>query len=446
MNIEKQHLQMQEHARAIASDAYKRFPLNLDGDSYGKNENAYLRALRDIAEHGRIKMSRPGIATLSLPATRMEIDLTDGKIPLLRSKKIFHESFTTENKWFLQGSSNVRFLKDQGVGIWDSWVKPETAVWEPTDKPTGSDTETYMRCFAPTLYKTYFQPWKDATGLTFPTTAQINQFFNDWVNTPRESLAPRDPKLAAEVEKFAQRPMLRLAAGEIGKGAYGPAWRDWKDVRFISADDNDPENFQNRGFQALDVQHFKGAYWEDNAEYFSAYTRTIDQMGDAVKMLRNGADSRRIIVSAWNPALIDETVLPPCHTAMQFISYDNFNGGPRDLVCMMWQRSCDRAVGGPFNMAQYAMLTHLIAHITNHRAVKLVINVGDDHIYANQVPYLAEQFSRTPIWYNSPQFILPPEVKELEDFIGMSKSESTALIKGYEEGTYHPRINYPVAV
>lgn len=109
-------------------------------------------------------------------------------------------------------------------------------------------------------------------------------------------------------------------------------------------------------------------------------------------------------------------------------------------------KSRDCPVGGPFNIAQYAQLTHLVAHITNHKATKLTVNVGDDHIYANQVPYLAEQFTRDQIDCEPAKFILPESVKELDDFIKMTPAELAACFHNYEPGTYHDRINYPVAV
>jgi thymidylate synthase len=120
-------------------------------DKYTANEAVYLQGLHDIATKGRVKYSRPGQTTLSLSGTQQRFDLTDGKIPLLGSKEIFHRSFLIENQWFLSGDDDIKFLKDRNVSIWDSWVIPETAVFAPTEKQTGSDVENYIRCHYPQI-------------------------------------------------------------------------------------------------------------------------------------------------------------------------------------------------------------------------------------------------------------------------------------------------------
>ena len=235
---------------------------------------------------------------------------------------------------------------------------------------------------------------------------------------------------------------MKLVSGKIGAGAYGPAWRNWEDNRIVPETNTiGHEKMCARGFT---LKANNELLIDD--EVHDVYARNIDQLSDAVDMLRKGADSRRIIVSAWNAAKIDEAALPPCHSFFQFVSYDNFDGGPRDLVCVLHQRSADKAVGTPFNVAQYAALTHLMAHITNHRATKLIVNVGDDHIYEDQLALLPEQLMREPISLPSATIEYPAYVKELSDFIHLDAEELAGLIHGYEEGTYHPRLDYPVAV
>lgn len=422
----------------LLDEAIRGFTANIF--KYHPNEAVYLQSLVDIVVKGRRKMSRPGQETLSLAGTRAEYDLTDNKIPLLRSKRIFNRSFLIENQWFLSGDDDIKFLKDRNVSIWDSWVIPETAVFEPTEKQTGSDVETYMRCYSPTFYKNVYIPWKRNRGLAFPTATQIKEFFDKWMDDNRGA------DLQGELHTFATRPVVKLVAGKIGAGAYGPAWRKWDDVR-LRMDrpvGNEHKALLARGYKSLSEDALIDD--SDPMAWGDFYYRVIDQFGDAVKMLRTGADSRRIIVSAWNAAKIDEAALPPCHSFFQFVSYDNFDGGPRDLVCVLHQRSADKAVGTPFNVAQYAALTHLMAHITNHRATKLIVNVGDDHIYEDQLALLPEQLMREPISLPSATIEYPAYVKELSDFIHLDAEELAGLIHGYEEGTYHPRLDYPVAV
>ena len=395
---------------------------------YEANEAQYLQNLYDIATKGRIKMSRPGQPTISLAGTHAEYDLTGNKIPLLRSKQIFIRTQLIENQWFLTGSDDVSFLKERNVSIWDSWVKPETAKFEATEKQTGFDIETYIRCHFPVVFKALVQ-YKAQRAISIPTAAQMQEFIQAYTGQFAE--------LSSELQKLNNIPKVRLVGGNIGAGAYGPAWRRWEDTHLVSMEIGDDPAFITRGFEYHD-----SLIVEDE----DVYKRVIDQLGDAVKMLRTGADSRRIIISAWNAAKIDEAVLPPCHSFFQFVSYDNFNGGPRDLVCILHQRSNDAPIGKPTNIAQYAALTHLMAKITNHRAVKLIHNTGDDHIYADQIPLLAEQFNRPPINKPCATIEYPDHIKEIEDYIAMTPDELSAMIKGYEEGSYHPRINYPVAV
>ena len=301
-------------------------------DKYTANEAVYLQGLYDIATKGRVKYSRPGQATLSLSGTQQRFDLTDGKIPLLGSKEIFHRSFLIENQWFLSGDDDIKFLKDRNVSIWDSWVIPETAVFEPTEKQTGSDVETYMRCYAPTFYKDVYIPWKRNNGLAFPTAIQIKEFFDKWMDDNRGA------DFQGELHAFATRPVVKLVAGKIGAGAYGPAWRKWDDVRIRM---DRPVGSEHKALLARGFKSLSEAALIDDSDpmaWGDIYSRVIDQFGDAIKMLRTGADSRRIIVSAWNAAKIDEAALPPCHSFIQFVSYDNFDGGPRDLVCNLYMR------------------------------------------------------------------------------------------------------------
>ena len=399
---------------------------------YEANEAQYLQNLYDIATKGRIKMSRPGQPTISLAGTHAEYDLTGNKIPLLRSKQIFIRTQLIENQWFLTGSDDVSFLKERNVSIWDSWVKPETAVFEPTEKQTGFDIETYIRCHIPRAFRELVT-YKQQRAISIPTTAQMAEFIA-YANQNFE-MDEKDRSILNNI------PKVRLVGGNIGAGAYGPAWRRWEDTRCIPVTTMDAQaTMKARGFYL----HADDFFVDD--VYHEVFKRVIDQLGDAVKMLRNGADSRRIIISAWNAAKIDEAALPPCHSYIQFVSYDNFDGGPRDLVCVLYMRSNDAPVGKPTNIAQYAALTHLMAKITNHRAVKLIHNTGDDHIYADQIPLLAEQFNRPPINKPCATIEYPDHIKEIEDYIAMTPDELSAMIKGYEEGSYHPRINYPVAV
>lgn len=465
--------QTHQALQSAAANNVRMFDVNKG--KYSANERAYLQGLHDIATKGRVKYSRPGQATLSLSGTQQRFDLTGGKIPLLGSKEIFHRSFLIENQWFLSGDDDIKFLKDRNVSIWDSWVLPETAVFEPTEKQTGSDVENYIRCHYPEVFKLLVE-YKRNFGIGMLSVKGMKEFLDFMVsNSDAETqlkygFIPVSPKPADWDERMADTdipiqemasairitksavvkpmeiPMVRLVSGKIGAGAYGPAWRKWGDVR-LRMDrpvGNEHKALLARGFKSLSEDALIDD--SDPMAWGDFYYRVIDQFADAVKMLRTGADSRRIIVSAWNAAKIDEAALPPCHSFIQFVSYDNFDGGPRDLVCNLFMRSNDAPIGKPFNIAQYAALTHLIAKITNHKAVELVLTVGDDHIYADQIPFLKEQFLRKPINLGDATIEYPEHIKELEDYINLPVEEVEKLVKGYGPENHHGPIRYPVAV
>ncbi len=274
----------------------------------------YHQLLRDILERGHHKSDRTGTGTTSLFGYQLRYDLSQG-FPAVTTKKLHLRSIIYELLWFLRGETNVAYLQQNGVTIWDEWA-----------------TET----------------------------------------------------------------------GELGP-VYGSQWRDW-----ITADG-----------------------------------RHIDQIAGLLKDLKNNPDSRRHIISAWNPGLLpDESVspkanaaaglqaLPPCHTLFQFYVADG------KLSCQMYQRSADVFLGLPFNIASYALLTMMIAQVTDLQPGDFVLTLGDAHIYRNHQDQVNELLSRQP--YALPQMKLNPERRDLFDF----RFEDFELIN-YE---CHPHIRAPIAV
>jgi len=274
----------------------------------------YQQLLRDILERGYQKSDRTGTGTISLFGYQLRYDLAQG-FPAVTTKKLHMRSIIHELLWFLRGETNIAYLKENGVTIWDEWA-----------------TES----------------------------------------------------------------------GELGP-VYGAQWRDW-----ITADG-----------------------------------RHIDQISGLLQDLKNKPDSRRHIVSAWNPGLLpDERIspkenaaaglqaLPPCHTLFQFY----VAGGK--LSCQMYQRSADVFLGLPFNIASYALLTLMIAQVTDLQPGDFVLTLGDAHIYLNHMEQVQEQLSRQP--YPLPQMQLNPERRDLFDF----RFEDFALVN-YQ---CHPHIRAPIAV
>jgi thymidylate synthase len=262
---------------------------------------SYLDLMRHVLEHGTRKSDRTGTGTLSVFGAQLRFDLNAG-FPLLTTKKVHLKSIVHELLWFLKGETNVRYLKENGVSIWDEW----------TD-----------------------------------------------------------------------------ANGELGP-VYGRQWRSWP---------------------APDGRH-------------------IDQMSQVLQQLRTNPDSRRMIVSAWNVADLDAMALMPCHAFFQFYVADG------RLSCQLYQRSADIFLGVPFNIASYALLTMMVAQVTNLKLGDFVHTFGDTHLYLNHLEQAREQLSRAP--RALPVMKLNPAVTDLYAF----KYEDFTL----ERYDPHPAIKAPVAV
>ena len=261
----------------------------------------YLDLLRHIRAHGVMKEDRTGTGTQSVFGYQMRFDLSEG-FPLLTTKKVHLKSIIYELLWFIAGDTNVKYLQDHGVTIWDEWA--------------------------------------DADG----------------------NLGP----------------------------VYGHQWRSWP------APDG----------------------------------RTIDQISMVIDTIKRNPDSRRMLVTAWNPAEVDQMALPPCHCLFQFYVADG------KLSCQLYQRSADVFLGVPFNIASYALLTMMIAQVCGLQPGEFVHTTGDTHIYRNHFEQVATQLSREP--RPLPRMRLNPDVKSLFDF----KYEDFTL-EGYDPW---PAIKAPVAV
>ena len=261
----------------------------------------YLDLMQRILRHGAEKHDRTGTGTLSVFGHQMRFDLAAG-FPLLTTKKVHLKSIIHELLWFLAGDTNVGYLNQHGVTIWDDWADER---------------------------------------------------------------------------------------GDLGP-VYGRQWRSWP----------------------------------------AAAGGAIDQMANVVAMIRRNPDSRRLIVSAWNPADIEKMALPPCHCLFQFYVADG------RLSCQLYQRSADVFLGVPFNIASYALLTLMVAQVTALEPGEFVHTFGDAHLYLNHLEQARQQLARTP--RALPRMRLNPAVTDLFAF----RYEDFAL-EGYDP---HPRIQAEVAV
>jgi thymidylate synthase len=264
-------------------------------------EQQYLDLVAEVLEGGARKSDRTGTGTLSVFGRQLRFGLDDS-FPLLTTKKLHLKSILYELLWFLRGDTNVRWLQERGVTIWDEWA---------------------------------------------------------------------DEK------------------GELGP-VYGYQWRHWRT----------PDG------------------------------REIDQIKNVIHSLKTKPDSRRHIISAWNPADVDRMALPPCHALFQF-----YVAGGR-LSCQMYQRSADLFLGVPFNIASYSALTVMVAQVTGLKPAEFILTLGDAHLYLNHLEQAREQITREPRPF--PRLRLNPAVKELLDF----RYEDFTL-ENYDP---HPAIKAPIAV
>ena len=264
-------------------------------------ERAYLDLLAEVLEDGAKKTDRTGTGTLSVFGRQLRFGLED-RFPLLTTKKLHLKSIIYELLWFLRGDTNVKWLQERGVTIWDEWA--------------------------------------DESG----------------------NLGP----------------------------VYGYQWRHWRT----------PDG------------------------------REIDQINAVIESLRKKPDSRRHIVTAWNPADVDKMALPPCHALFQFYVA---NGR---LSCQMYQRSADLFLGVPFNIASYALLTLMVAQVTDLKPGEFILTLGDAHLYSNHLEQAREQIARTPRPF--PRMRLNPARRELLEF-----QYEDFTLEGYEP---HPAIKAPIAV
>ena len=289
----------------------------------------YLDLMQHVLDHGVKKEDRTGTGTLSVFGYQMRFDLSAG-FPLLTTKKVFLKGIIHELLWFLAGDTNIKYLVDNNVGIWNEWPHAN-----------------YLK----------------ATG--------DNLSLQDFVQRIRE-----DDAFAAEW-------------GGIGPG-YGHQWRSWPTP--------------NGGH--------------------------LDQITQLVQQIKNNPDSRRLLVSAWNVAEVENMALPPCHTLFQFYVAEG------KLSCQLYQRSADIFLGVPFNIASYALLTMMIAQACGLQPGDFVHTLGDAHLYSNHLEQTQLQLSRETL--PLPTMRINPEVKDLFAF----KFEDFEL-QNYQ---CHDPIKAPVAV
>lgn len=307
-------------------------------------DESYLDLLEHIMQNGTEKTDRTGTGTRSVFGYQMRFNLADG-FPLLTTKKVPIKSIIHELLWFMRGDTNLKYLADSNVHIWDEWP-----------------------------YKSYLL----RNNISVPTTGS-----EEW-NTGMKEF----------IEKIKEDESFAKEYGNLGP-IYGYQWRSWP---------------------------------APNGEH-------IDQLAKVIEQIKKTPDSRRLIVSAWNVADIEEMAkagLPPCHTLFQFYVADG------KLSCQLYQRSCDTFLGLPFNIASYAIFTMVIAQICGLAVGEFVWTGGDVHLYSNHIEQAKLQLSRRNDIRPISQMKINPNKMKIEDFV----------IEDFELINYNPHeaIKAPIAV
>jgi len=261
----------------------------------------YLDLMRHVRDNGLRRTDRTGTGTISVFGYQMRFDLSEG-FPVVTTKKLHLRSIIHELLWFLKGDTNIRYLKENGVSIWDEWADEN---------------------------------------------------------------------------------------GDLGP-VYGSQWRSWP----------------------------------------APNGQKIDQISNVIEQIRSNPDSRRLMVSAWNPAEVDNMALPPCHSLFQFYVSDG------KLSCQLYQRSADILLGVPFNIASYALLTLMIAQVCDLEPGDFIHTFGDAHLYLNHLEQVDLQLSREP--FPLPTMSLNPEIRSVFDF-----TYDDITLNDYQS---HPAIKAPIAV
>ena len=371
-------------------------------------ENKYINIVSDIIHNGSRHTDRTGVGTRALFGKMMEFDLTDGKIPLPSTRKVPIRFLPIELVWFISGSTDIKFLLDNNVNIWNSWVIPETAVY---DNNPRNIVKHFEKQGVIKLDKDYEEVFNHMD------TMGINSLVSMLTGKPI--------------------PENILLSGSIGEGAYGAQWRKWDDTRLINyKDDKEYKKLIGLGYKDMNDDIYPGLVSESSPE-LRVMNKKIDQLADAIELIKNNPHSRRIIVSAWNTGKLDLMALPPCHTLFQFNVRED-SDSVKYLSTTLFCRSQDFLVGTVANIAQYSILTHMVAQVTGCVAEKLTWFGSNVHIYENQVELALGQVDRFP-YKNNVCVELNKDIKNIDDF----KFEDI-VITGYDK-TLEP-IKYPVAV
>lgn len=376
--------------------------------SYSDNpfDHQYNNWLRYIMENGERRDDRTKTGTISaFGDVNFKFDLREN-FPAITGKRLAFKTMKIETiDWMLKGKTDLKTLKDLGVGIWDQNVYPGTEVYE------GKELTVKQRMLLGTSgQKLRIREFMKDIGVPFKEIESKHEYAPGKVgfvlNT--EAATPEQWELVSTKLNSWGIPERALSDGHLGE-IYGKQWCAWEDIRIIPAGDI---LGRDDAYKKWGSRDFIYTGFEDANQV--VVRREIDQIAliekaicDEVlfhqgKLPKHSA-GRRIILTGWNVAQLDEMSLPPCHTLAQwYVSSNTDQDGKHYLDCKLYLRSNDVFLGCPFNVAQYALLTEMLANVHGLRARHYHVTVGDAHIYANHVDQVAEQLSR-PIIHKAPK-------------------------------------------
>ena len=362
-------------------------------------DSEYFRLLRLILDEGRWTGNRTGVDTLAVFGAQAKFDVDMNAFPILTTKKVWFKGIVHELLWFIKGDTNIKYLVDNDVHIWDSWA-----------------------------YKRHI------------TASRLHR---DKLIADGCEIDYQEPTMETFIEAIKVDDSFATKHGELGEGTYGSMWRAFP----YYGEEADGDQYGLNG-ATIGVR------------------KTVDQLKKVLDKLHTNPTDRRMIVSAWHPYWVDHCALPPCHCLFHFNTqlltlderrelyiqkggdlfpmaqpdleacFDTMGVPSRKLNLLLYQRSCDTAIGIPYNVTSYALLLAMMSQCVNMIPGVFTHTYGDLHIYRNHMDGIKEQLTRSPRLL--PKLWLNPEVKDIFSF----RYEDIKLI-GYNP---HPTIKFPVAV
>jgi len=343
-----------------------------------KVDTEYFRLINEVLTNGRWKHNRTGIDTISVFGAQAKFDIDLDAFPILTTKKVHFPAIVHELLWFIKGDTNIKYLVDNNVRIWNEWAYVKYKKWFETK---GGNISIY--------------------------------------GTRKEGCRSAEPYTQDEfVQKIKDDVEFAKEFGDLGMGTYGGMWRAF------------PHRINPIGYDKGTHMEVRG--WE---------VENVDQLQKVVDKLKSNPDDRRMIVSAWHPYWVDHCALPPCHCMFHFNTeeltynerfqlylakggdliaepetrmvelFDTMDVPKRRLNCLLYQRSCDTFLGVPFNITSYCLLTAMIAHCVNMAPGVFTHTYGDLHIYKNHMDQVSTQLARQPL--QLPKLWINPEVRDL---------------------------------